>query len=107
MSTSSTSKEENIPPCEEIEHLLTDSEDEQLPSGWEMRVTDDGKVFYVRLAHSITPLFHSIVALFIDLLLAATRTRREVVISRPMLHQLFNWNVAIITDKNRHLYIRI
>ena len=42
----------NQPSEEEVEHLLTDSEDEQLPSGWEMRVTEDGKVFYVR---SVSP----------------------------------------------------
>ena len=29
-----------------LEDLLTDSEDE-LPSGWEVRVTDAGRVFYV------------------------------------------------------------
>ena len=29
-----------------LEELFTDSEDE-LPTGWEMRVTDAGRVFYV------------------------------------------------------------
>jgi len=31
----------------------TDSEDE-LPAGWEERVTDDGKVFYARYSLSFT-----------------------------------------------------
>ena len=30
----------------QLEDLLTDSDDE-LPSGWEVRVTDAGRVFYV------------------------------------------------------------
>lgn len=32
---------------EYVEALISDSEDE-LPSGWEMRVTDEGRVFYVK-----------------------------------------------------------
>ena len=30
----------------EVEALMSDSEDE-LPVGWEMRTTEDGKVYYV------------------------------------------------------------
>ena len=30
----------------EVEALMSDSDDE-LPVGWEMRVTEDGKVYYV------------------------------------------------------------
>ena len=38
----------NNPPLEQIEELLTDSDDDQLPSGWDMRVTEKGRVFYIR-----------------------------------------------------------
>lgn len=46
-------KEEGVsststPPLEVVEDLLTDSDDEVLPTGWDMRVTDKGRVFYVR-----------------------------------------------------------
>lgn len=37
----------STPPLEDVEDLLTDSDDEGLPSGWDMRVTDKGRVFYV------------------------------------------------------------
>ena len=43
----------STPPLEDVEDLLTDSDDEGLPSGWDMRVTDKGRVFYVRYAISI------------------------------------------------------
>lgn len=38
----------STPPLEVVEDLLTDSDDEVLPTGWDMRVTDKGRVFYVR-----------------------------------------------------------
>lgn len=48
-----TRKKEGIPststpPLEVVEDLITDSDDEVLPTGWDMRVTDKGRVFYVR-----------------------------------------------------------
>lgn len=46
------------PPLEEIEALLTDSEDESLEIGWEMKVTEKGRVFYVSHAQRHTQWEH-------------------------------------------------
>jgi len=48
----------SLPPLEEVEELLTDSEDDQLPTGWDMRITEKGRVFYISHADRHTQWKH-------------------------------------------------
>ena len=96
-----TRKKESVlsstPPMEAVEDLLTDSDDEILPSGWDMRVTAKGRVFYVRFVIYT----HIFIYVYMYVSQGKLATVHLLICSRKSLEKVLKKSVSEI--KNEHL----